>query len=159
MSRKMRILRNVAVGAAALVVVLGVAGILIVQTDWFRNYVKRQIVESTELGTGGTVEVGGFQFDWKHLRAVVTGFVIHGSEPRGAAPFVRAPRVQLDLRLFTSIHHLWDIAFLGIESPEANIIVFPDGRTNVPAPKSSIDVRANGARNSDRSRGGPLRSE
>jgi translocation and assembly module TamB len=136
MSRNKRLLRNIAAGIAALVAVVLVAGILIVQTDWFREYVKRKIIASTELGTGGTVEVGGFQFDWKHLRAVVTNFVIHGSEPRGAAPFVSARRVQLDLRLFTSIHHLWDIAYLGIESPQANIIVFPDGRTNVPTPKA-----------------------
>src|SRR5580658_10019485 len=134
MSRNRRILRNIAAGTAAFVALLAVAGILIVQTDWFREYVKRKIIALTELGTGGTVEVGGFQFDWKHLRAVVTNFVIHGSEPRGASPFVSARRVQLDLRLFTSIHHLWDIAYLGIESPQANIIVFPDGRTNVPTP-------------------------
>jgi translocation and assembly module TamB len=136
MTRNKRLLRNIAAGMAAFVAVLFVAGILIVQTDWFREYVKRKIIASTELGTGGTVEVGGFQFDWKHLRAVVTNFVIHGSEPRGAPPFVSAQRVQLDLRLFTSIHHLWDIAYLGIESPQANIIVFPDGRTNVPTPKA-----------------------
>ncbi len=136
MTRKKRLLRNIVAGASAFIALLVVAAILIVQTDWFREYVKRKIIASTELGTGGTVEVGGFQFDWKHLRAVVTNFVIHGSEPRGAAPFVSARRVQLDLRLFTSIHHLWDIAYLGIESPQANIIVFPDGRTNVPAPKA-----------------------
>lgn len=136
MSRTNRLLRNIGVGTAALVALLAVAGILIVQSNWFREYVKRQIIASTELGTGGTVEVGGFQFDWRHLRAVVTNFVIHGAEPRGAAPFVSAQRVQLDLRLFTSIHHLWDIAYLGIENPQANIIVFPDGRTNVPTPKA-----------------------
>jgi translocation and assembly module TamB len=136
MSRRKRLLLKIAAGVAALVVAAVVAGILIVQTDWFRDYVKRKIIASTELGTGGTVEVGSFQFDWRHLRAVVREFVIHGTEPSGAAPFVRAPRVQLDLRLFTSIHHLWDIAYLGIQSPQANVIVFPDGRTNVPAPKA-----------------------
>src|SRR5580658_8590330 len=136
MSRNRRILRNIAAGIVAFVALVVVAGILIVQTDWFREYVKRQIIASTELGTGGTVEVGGFQFDWKHLRAVVTKFVIHGSEPRGEARFVSARRGRLDLRLFTSIHHLSDIAYLGIESPQANIIVFPNGRTNVPTPKA-----------------------
>ena len=134
MSRK-RLLIKIAIGLVAFVALAAIGAILVVQTDWFRDYVKRKIIASTEEGTGGAVEVGSFQFDWKHLRAVVTGFVIHGSEPRGAAPFVAARRVQLDLRLFTSIHHLWDIAYLGIEDPAANIIVFPDGRTNVPQPK------------------------
>lgn len=135
MSRK-RLLVKIAAGVVAFVVLLGVCAILLVQTDWFRDYVKRKIVASTEEGTGGKVDVGSFDFDWKHLRAVITGFVIHGTEPQAAAPFVAARRVQVDLRLFTSIHHLWDIAYLGVENPAANIIVFADGRTNVPQPKT-----------------------
>jgi translocation and assembly module TamB len=63
------------------------------------------------------------------------GFVIHGGEPAGAAPFLTAQRVQVDIRLFTSIHHVLDLAYLGVERPEANVIVFPDGRTNIPNPK------------------------
>src|SRR5580692_2102201 len=102
MSGKKRLLLKIAAVVVALVVTASVAAILTVQTDWFRNYVKRKIIASTEQGTGGTVEIGSFRFDWRHLRAVVTDFVIHGSEPRGADPFVRVARVQLDLRLFTS---------------------------------------------------------
>src|SRR5580693_3728055 len=137
MTRRGRILRNIALGLVAFVVVVGVGGILIVQSDWFRDFVKRKIIASTEEGTGGTVEIGLFQLDWKHLRLVASDFVIHGSEPPSGPPFVRAARVQLDARLFTSIQHFLDIAYLGIESPRANIIVFPDGRTNVPTPKPS----------------------
>ena len=137
MSRKKRILRNIALALVGLVVVLGLAGIVVVQSDWFRDYVKRQITASTQTSTGGTAEIGSFQLDWKHLRAVATDFVIHGSEPRGAAPFLRAARVQLDIRLLPNLHHLFDIAYLGIASPQANIMVFPDGRTNVPSPKPS----------------------
>ena len=135
MTRK-KLLLKIAAGIVAFVTVAVIGAILVVQTDWFRDYVKRKIIASTEEGTGGKVEVASFQFDWKHLRAVVTGLVIHGSEPPGDAPFVTARRVQLDLRLFTSIHHLWDIAYLGIEDPAANIMVFPDGRTNAPQPKA-----------------------
>jgi len=86
-------------------------------------------------GYGGKVDLGAFSFDWKRLRAVVTDFVIHGDEPAGSAPFVRAARVEMDLRLFTSVTRVFEVAYLGIDRPEANILVFPDGRTNVPTPK------------------------
>lgn len=138
MSRRLKIVRNIAIGVVALVAGLGVAGILIVQTDWFRNYVKQKIIASTEESTGGKVEVGSFRFDWRHLRAAVTDFVIHGNEPAGAAPFLIARDVQLVVRPFTSIHHFLDVAYLGIDQPQANIIVFPDGRTNVPTPKTAL---------------------
>src|SRR6266700_2419296 len=103
MSRPMRILRNVAIGLGAFVVLLVFAAIVVVQTDWFRAYVKQKIITATEEGTGGKVELGTFSFEWRHLHAMVTGFVIHGNEPAGAAPFVRAEKVELNLRLFTSL--------------------------------------------------------
>ena len=135
MTRPARIIRNIAIGFAALLIVIVVAAIMVVQTDWFRQYVRQKIISATEESTGGKVDLASFAFDWRHLQAVVTGFVIHGAEPPGTAPFLSARRVQLDIRLFTSMHHLLDLAYLGIEQPQANVIVFPDGHTNIPNPK------------------------
>jgi translocation and assembly module TamB len=135
MTQPARIVRNIAIGVVALLIVLTVAAIFVVQTDWFRAYVKQKIIASTEDSTGGRVDVASFTFDWRHMRAVVTGFVIHGNEPALAAPFLSARRVQVDIRLFTGIHHILDLAYLGIQQPQANVIVFPDGRTNIPNPK------------------------
>src|SRR6202023_1021621 len=135
MSKPARIIRNIAIGVVALLAVLTVAAIFVVQTDWFRTYVKQKIITSTEDSPGGKVDIDSFSFDWRHMRAVVTEFVIHGNEPAGAAPFLSARRVRLDIRLFTSVHHILDLAYLGIEQPQANVIVFPDGRTNIPNPK------------------------
>jgi len=137
MSKPTRIIRNIAIGMVSLLMVLMVAAIFVVQTDWFRAYVKQKIIASTEDSTGGKVDLDSFAFDWRHMRAVVTGFVIHGNEPADAAPFLSARRVQLDIRLFTSIHHVLDLTYLGIEQPQANVIVFPDGRTNIPNPKQA----------------------
>jgi translocation and assembly module TamB len=137
MTRRMRILRNAAIALVALIAALGIAAILVVQSAWFQNYVKRTIITSTEDSTGGKVEIGAFHFDWRRLTALATDFVIHGTEPAGTAPLLRVARVQLNLRLFTSLHHLWDITYLGIHHPAANVIVYPDGRTNIPSPKSA----------------------
>jgi translocation and assembly module TamB len=133
----MRIIRNTALALVALIVVLAVAAIFTVQSEWFQNYVKQTIITSTEDSTGGKVEIGAFHLDWRHLTALATDFVIHGTEPAGTAPLLRAARVQLNLHLFTSLHHLWDITYLGIDHPAANVIVYPDGRTNIPSPKSA----------------------
>src|ERR1700722_11940689 len=136
MSRALRILRNAAIALCALLVVLTIAGILVVQSAWFQNYVKQTIIASTEDSTGGKVEIGTFHFEWTHMTAVATDFVIHGTEAAGTAPLLRAARVQLDLRLFTSLHHLWDITYLGVNNPQANVIVYLDGHTNIPAPRN-----------------------
>src|SRR5260370_32894758 len=141
MSRPMKIFRNIAIGVGALAVVLAVAALLVSQTDWFRNYVKNTIITSTEDSIGGKVEVASFRFDARRLHADVSDFVIHGNEPSGAAPFVRVAKVQLDIRLFTSIHHLLDVAYLGVEHPEVSVVVLPDGRTNIPTPRKKIESK------------------
>ena len=75
MSRPIRILRNVAIALGALIVVLALAGVLLVQSGWFRNYVKQTIITSLEDSTGGKVELGSFGFEWRNLTAVVTDLV------------------------------------------------------------------------------------
>ncbi len=139
MTRRARILRNIAIGLAAFLALTLVLAFVAVQTDWFRNFVKRKLITAVEEGTGGRVEIGSFSFDPAHLRAVVTGFVVHGNEPPGSAPYLSARRAEVDLRVLTSLHHIWDIAYLGLDRPQANIMVFADGRTNVPFPKTKSE--------------------
>lgn len=135
MTKPWRIARNIGIAVAALVILAIVAAILVVRTTRFQNYVKRQIVTSIEDTTGGRAEIGSFNFDWRHFQVVVTDFVIHGNEPANIAPLLRVPRVQLDFRVFTSARRLLDITYLGVDHPEANVVVFPDGRSNLPTPK------------------------
>ena len=134
-ARAKKILRISVIALVSLIAMVAVTAIIVVRTAWFRDAVRSEIVRQTELATGGTVEVGSFSFSWANLEAVVTDFVIHGNEPAGAAPFVRIARLQVNLRLFTSLRRLYDISYLGVDSPQANIMVLPSGQTNVPSPK------------------------
>src|SRR5438067_2134366 len=118
-----------------LVLVLFIAGISIVQTEWFRNTVRDKIVTAVSEATGGKVDVGSFSFDWRHLHAEVRNFVLHGLEPAEAPPLFRANLLAVDLKLTSPFKGAVDIAALGVDTPQANIIAYPDGRTNIPAPK------------------------
>ncbi|HKD07335.1 MAG TPA: translocation/assembly module TamB domain-containing protein [Bryobacteraceae bacterium] len=135
MTRGQRIFRVAVVALCALLATVFVTTLIVVHTNWFRNFVREQIIATTNEATGGKTEVATFSFDVTHLQAVVTGFVIHGNEPASAQPFVRAAKAQLNFRFFTSIHRLLDITYLGVDRPQVNIVVFPDGRTNIPSPK------------------------
>jgi translocation and assembly module TamB len=131
----MKLLRKLAIVLAGFIVVLAIAAVLIVRSQWFQNYLERTIIASVGESTGGKADMGAFHLEWTHLSAVATDFVIHGTEPAGAAPLVRAARVQLNLRLFTSLHHWYDITYLGFDQPQVNVIVNPDGGTNFPTPR------------------------
>ena len=118
-----------------LILIVGISAVITVQTDWFRNYVRQKIITATAEGIGGRVEIDSFSFSPRRLEAVVTNFVIHGKEPPTAAPFVKVARVQVNVRLFTSLRRILDISYLGVDRPQVNVLVFADGRTNLPEPK------------------------
>src|SRR3954462_4972109 len=120
---------------AGLILLLGIALFVTVQTQWFRNFVRGKIVASVEEATGGRVELGSFAFTWNRLRADIQDFVIHGLEPAGAAPLLRVKHVQVDLKLLSPLKGFVELAYLMVDTPQANLMVFPDGKTNIPAPK------------------------
>jgi translocation and assembly module TamB len=135
MSRGQRVTVIIGSSLVGLVLLLFVAGIIIVQTQWFRNFVRDKIVGSVEEATGGTAQIGAFSFDWRHLKANVRDFVLHGLEPANAAPLFRAKLVEVDLKLLSPLEGFIDIAYLLVDTPQANVIVYPNGSTNIPAPK------------------------
>jgi translocation and assembly module TamB len=131
-----KIILSIAIGLVALVAIVVTAAFVVARTDWFQNFAKQKIVAATEDATGGRVEIGSFHFDPAQRRAVVTGFVVHGNEPAGAAPYLRVRRTEVDVRLLSSLNKIVDISYLRLDGPQANILVYPDGTTNVPIPKT-----------------------
>jgi translocation and assembly module TamB len=134
MSRTGRIVRNIAIGLAALIVLAVVAGLIVVRTQRFQYYVKQKIVAAITSSTGGVTEIGSFTFDPTQLRAHVENLVIHGTEPAGAPPFLRVAIIDVSLRVFGNGRFL-DVAYLGLQRPEVNVLVSPNGTTNIPEPK------------------------
>jgi translocation and assembly module TamB len=135
MSRASKIGLIAAGSLVGLIVVVVLAGIIAVQTEWFRNFVQEKIITSVDESTGGKTGVGSFAFDLHHLRAQLRDLVIHGTEPATAAPLFRARLIQVDLQLTSPAKGFVRIAYLLLDTPQANVMVFPDGRTNMPVPK------------------------
>jgi hypothetical protein len=79
MSRPVKIAAISILGLAGLLLMAAAAFLVVVQTDWFKNKVKERIVSVAEEASGGRVEIGQFNYDWRALTAVVSPFVLHGS--------------------------------------------------------------------------------
>ena len=120
-----------ALGLAALLA----CGVLVVRSSWFREQVRRRIVSEVETATGGRVEAGAFTFDWRRLRAEVKGLVVHGTETADKPPLFRASSVAVGLKIVSLLRRKFDIESLDVDAPRVYLILYPDGRTNVPEPK------------------------
>ena len=135
MTRAVRISLLAAASAAALVVLLGIAGVLALRSAWFDRQVRTRIVDEVETATGGRVEIGAFRFNWRELRAEVTGFVLHGTEPAGRPPLLRADRVSVGLKIISLARRDVDIESLQVVHPQAYLVFDAEGRSNIPQPK------------------------
>jgi translocation and assembly module TamB len=135
MRRSVKIITRSLLGLAALVVALVVAGVIVVQTAWFRNAVRERMISVVERATGGSVEIGNFSYNWRNLTAEVSPFVLRGTEAPSAPPLFRADKIQIGLKIISALEKKVDIAFLIVESPRAYITIGPDGSTNIPRPK------------------------
>lgn len=144
MSGRWRVPLIAAASLASLFVLLLIAAAVVVQTEWFRNFVRDKIVSSVNDATGGKAEIGSFKFDLSHLRAEVDDFVLHGTEPPEAAPLFRARRLVVNLKLFSPPKGVFNIEYLLLDTPQASLMVFPDGRTNLPAPPQKSSSSGNG---------------
>src|SRR5271165_96272 len=111
------------------------AVLLALQSDWFRNKVRDRIVSEIERTTGGRVEIGEFRYQWRALRAEVSPFVLHGTEPPGAPPLFRADRIQIGLRVLSVVEKNVDVQEIAVDQPQFHVTVDTDGKSNIPLPK------------------------
>ena len=131
-SRKI-IWRTLAAGVA-LLCVLAVVMIGVLQSAWFRDQVRRRIVAQVEEATGGKVEIAAFDYDWRKLTADIHGFVLHGTEPPGAAALLNVESAQVTVRIISVLERSADVSSIILRRPQVNLIVTPDGSTNLPTP-------------------------
>ncbi len=135
MSRRSRLALIAGTAILGLAALAAGVGLLLVQTGWFREQVRQRVVAEAEKATGGRVEIGSFDFDWRALTVHLNNFVIHGLEPPGSPPLLRVGSVSARLKIISVLERSVDVRSLDAERPEAHLIVNRDGTTNVPQPK------------------------
>jgi translocation and assembly module TamB len=135
MRRRARIFLYSGLMLLGLAMALAISTVLVFRSAWFHNAVHDRIVAEIERSTGGRAEIGGFEFDWHTLTARVKGFVLHGKERAPEPALLQADSLQVGLKVISALRRDVDIASLIVERPSVNLIVYPDGSTNMPSPK------------------------
>ncbi len=131
----MKIFLRIAGALAVLLGLLAAASLWVAQSDWLRDRIRAEIVGQVETATGGKAELQAFHLDWRTLQARIDRFVIHGSEPAGSAPLLQVDSATVRLRILSLFRHDFQIDHVEVEHPQAHVIVYPDGRTNLPQPR------------------------
>ena len=90
-------------------------GLVVVQSGWFHEYVRQQIIAEIEHATGGRVELGRFSFRGPTLTARVSELVLHGKEAAGEPPLLRVESVTLGLRILSFAERKIDLASIEVD--------------------------------------------
>ncbi len=129
-------------GAITLLFLAGcvVALYYIASSATFENALRYRMVLAMEQATGGRVEIAAFHWDLLHLRADAEGITIHGLEAAGEAPYAHVDRLsaQISVLNFFTLHAPTRVILreLEVQKPAFHLIVYPDGSTNQPHPKT-----------------------
>jgi translocation and assembly module TamB len=127
-------------GSVALVLVMAVvAGLLVLRSRGFHNYVLAKIAEKGSEATGGKVEVRSFDFRLANLTANVYGLKIHGTEPDPNAPLLSIDHIYLDLKLTSLIHRKVNLNEILVERPVVRLMSDKEGHSNIPRPNTPKD--------------------
>ena len=123
---------------AGAIVVLALASLLI--TTWyltsprFEESLRRRVVAELEQMTGCRVELDSFHWRRWTLQFEARGLTLHGLESPGQAPYAHVDRMWFRLKVLSIFRRQVGLRELTLERPAVHIIVYPDGRTNQPAP-------------------------
>ncbi len=135
MSRRLRISLYLLGGLAGAAAILVLTGIVVLQSQWFRGQVRARLIREIENATGGRIETGPFRFNWRTMTASVRDLVLHGTEAQGQAPLFRVAELRLGIKVLSVWEKRVDLRSVSLVHPELNLIVYPDGSTNMPEPR------------------------
>ena len=137
-----RPIRFLLAGLLVALVLAIAARLFVLRSPWFRQKIHKAMISAIEDATGGRAEVAEFSFDWRNLRVEVDGFVLHGREPEGKSPLLRAASIVAGLKIVSLVRREVDLEYLEVKAPRIYLIVNPDGSTNLPEPKVKHNARA-----------------
>jgi translocation and assembly module TamB len=123
-------------GAALLVATGAVVLILWAGSSACENLVRKRLVARIESATGGRVEIAGFHWHLFDLDAEASGLVIHGKESANEAPFAQADDVHMRISVMGLFSPRILLRDLEVIHPSFHLIVYPDGSTNAPQPRT-----------------------
>jgi translocation and assembly module TamB len=105
-------------------------------TPAFEAIVRARLIDTLEKATGGRVELAAFHWRLRNLEFEADNLTIHGLEAPGEAPYAHIDHLLVRAKILTFFRAKVGLTLLQGEHPVFHLIVYPDGSTNQPHPKT-----------------------
>ena len=121
--------------AAVVVVVVGLA-LWYASTAQFSNRVRSEVIDVLQRSTGGKVDLDSFTWHLTKLEVEVDGLTIHGLEGPNEVPYAHLDKLLIRAKIISLFRAQIGLRLLQAEHPVLHLIVYPNGTTNQPTPKT-----------------------
>jgi translocation and assembly module TamB len=133
MNRK-KAIRVVLIAIPGLSLLLVVAGVLIVHTHTFTQFLLAKIVQQAQQSTGAHIAIQKLDVHWFPFTADVYGVVMHGQEKAGEPPLLQAEHLGVSLGIRALLNKEVDLYAISVDRPIVNLRVDTRGNSNLPKP-------------------------
>jgi translocation and assembly module TamB len=140
-----RYLRHVMrVGAGlALLLMLGLTGLYFwASSSSFENIMRKRMIARIDEATGGQAEIGSFHWNLLKLQVEADGFVLHGREGAGEAPYAKMDSLKADIDILGLFSPRVLLRDLELDQPQIHMVAYADGSTNQPQPRVKTESHA-----------------
>jgi translocation and assembly module TamB len=116
------------------------------ESDAFRERVRRELVAQLEAVTGGNVELKSFTWSLVHLQFDVDGLTIRGLENSSELPYAHIDRAHVAVKVISLLGRQLRLSEFDVQRPVIHLIVYPDGSTNQPGSRMAQPAEGGAAR-------------
>ncbi len=106
---------------------------MVLNSNWLQDRAREEVIAGIEKATGTTVQMQSFHLYWGSQTLEVHGLVLHSSEESGALPLVAVEFLRARFRITSLLGRNLQLSQLEVRRPQINVIVRPDGTTNLPS--------------------------
>jgi len=122
------------------VAVFGMAGVMVLRSPRFHEYLLTQIEKQAREALGTQVRIQNFALQPWRLSADAYGITVSGNQPVSASPLAQVDHLRIRLKIVSLMRKKVDLSEIVLWHPVVNFHVRKDGTTNLPAiPKSNSD--------------------
>ncbi|MGA8086991.1 MAG: translocation/assembly module TamB domain-containing protein [Terracidiphilus sp.] len=141
-SRRRYLRRVLWVGSViALLLVVGLVGLYFwASSSSFENILRNRLIARIDAATGGRAEIASFHLNLLKLQGEAYGFVLHGREAPGEAPYAQLDSLKVDVDVLGFFSPRVLLRDLELERPRIHLIVYADGTTNQPQPRKKTQT-------------------
>lgn len=131
---KKRIIRNVVIGIVAAIVCIAIVAAIVINTAWFRTFLRNEISIQALAHAGARVEVASISPHWTQLVFDLSNVAVYGNQnpSRNEAPVLRAAHLEVGIEFLPLLHKRVELSKLVLDEPVIRIAIDAQGRTNLP---------------------------